>query len=657
MKYYIITYGCQMNKSDSERMAAQLEGKGYQLAQQVKEADLVVLNVCSVRQSAINRVYSKVKQIRSQKQKAKIILTGCLLEKDKKQLARQVDEIWPIVDLEIKPKYQSRCQVFVPIMTGCNNFCSYCVVPYARGQEYSRPAQEIIKEIKNLVNKGYQEITLLGQNVNSYQDHEGLSLRDSPCFKDCPLGTVPHVPLNFPNLLKTIHDIPGNFQIKFLTSHPKDMSDELIKVISQSKKISQEIHLPVQSGDNQILKKMNRGYTINHYKKLIKKIRQQIPQAKISTDIIVGFPNETEKQFQKTVNLVKEIGFKQAYVSVYSPRVGTAAAKLKDNVSSNEKKRRKRILLDIFETHPQKLIVILGPTASGKSDLAIKLVKKFNGEIVSADSRQIYQEIDIGTGKIEMRGTVPKGQSLTLRDSLSNIPHYLIDIVKPNQEFTLAQYKKLSIKAIKDIQKRGKLPFLVGGTGLYIQAVIDNLQIPKVKPNKKLRNKLEKLSNQELFKQLKKLDPLTAATIDPYNKRRLIRALEVCLITKKPFSEQRKKGQPLFDVCQIGLKLDKKTLEKRIDQRVDKMFKAGLVEEVKKLAQKYSFDLPAMSGIGYQEIGQYLQGEITLGKAKELIKQHSRQYARRQLSWFKRDKRINWVSNYQKARKAIADFL
>jgi len=331
-----------MNKSDSERMAAQLEEKGYQLARQTKEADLVVINVCSVRQSAINRVYSKVKQLNNQK----IILTGCLLEKDKKRLANQVYQIWPIADLPIKPKHQSRGQAFVPIMTGCNNFCSYCVVPYTRGQEYSRPAQEIIKEVKILVKKGYKEITLLGQNVNSYQDREGLSLRYSPSKKDCILGTVP---LNFPNLLKILNDIPGQFQIKFLTSHPKDMSDELIKVIGQSKKISKEIHLPVQSGDSQVLKKMNRGYAINHYKKLIKKIRQQIPLAKISTDIIVGFPGETKKQFQETVDLVKEIGFKQAFIAVYSPRAGTAATKLKDDVPADEKKRRKRIILDLVK--------------------------------------------------------------------------------------------------------------------------------------------------------------------------------------------------------------------------------------------------------------------------------------------------------------------
>jgi len=363
MKYHIITYGCQMNKSDSERIAAQLEKKGYQLARQIKEADLVVINVCSVRQSAVNRIYSKVKQLNEQRtmnNEQKIVLTGCLLKKDKKQLANQVDEIWPIVDLEIKHRCQSSQYAFVPIMTGCNNFCSYCVVPYARGQEYSRPAQEIIEQVKDLIKKGHKEITLLGQNVNSYKSRSDLfdtTLKVRPLERDLfEVATRKVKPLiskrsdlDFPKLLKILNNIPGNFQIKFLTSHPKDMSDELIKVISQNKKISKEIHLPVQSGDNQILKKMNRGYTISHYKKLIKKIRQAIPKAKISTDIIVGFPNETKKQFQNTVKLVKQIGFQRAYVSAYSPRVGTAAAKLKDNVPSNEKKTRKRILLDMLK--------------------------------------------------------------------------------------------------------------------------------------------------------------------------------------------------------------------------------------------------------------------------------------------------------------------
>ncbi len=325
MKYHIITYGCQMNKSDSERIAAQLEKKGYQPASKLEGTDLVVINVCSVRQSAVNRVYSKVKQIRSLNQKTRLILTGCLLQKDKNQLKDQVDEIWPMADLDIKPRCQSLKHAFVPIMTGCNNFCSYCVVPYTRGREKSRSAKQIIKEVENLIKNGYQKITLLGQNVNSYHDSK----------------------MNFPQLLKNLNGLPGNFKIDFLTSHPKDMSDALIKAISQGKKISKQIHLPVQSGNNQILKKMNRNYTVGHYKNLIKKIRRVVPQAKISTDIIVGFPSETEKQFQDTIDLVKQINFCQAYVAAYSPRVGTTAAELKDNVPSDEKKKRKRILLEM----------------------------------------------------------------------------------------------------------------------------------------------------------------------------------------------------------------------------------------------------------------------------------------------------------------------
>lgn len=288
-----------------------------------------------------------------------------------------------------------------------------------------------------------------------------------------------------------------------------------------------------------------------------------------------------------------------------------------------------------------KLIVILGPTASGKTSLAIKLAKEFNGEIISADSRQVYRGMDIGTDKI----------------IASEIPHYLIDVVNPDEKFTLAQYKQLAVKKIKDVQKRGKIPFLVGGTGLYIQAVVDNLQIPKTKPDKRIRNKLEKMTNHELFKKFKKLDPVGAISIDANNKRRLVRALEICLITKKPFSQQRKKGKPLFDVLQIGIKPDKEKLEKKINQRADKMLKAGLIEEIKKLIKKYGLGLISMDSIGYQEIIPYLQNKITLKQAEELIKIHTRQYAKRQMTWFKRDKRIQWIENYSQAKELIRDFL
>ena len=322
MKYHIITYGCQMNESDSERLASQLEKKGHKPSKNKQAAGLVVINVCSVRQSAIDRVFGQIHNLQRQAKKPKIILTGCILKSDKKKLKDRVDEIWPFASLGIKPKCQSKTTAYLPIMTGCNNFCSYCAVPYARGREVSRKAADIIKDAKRLIKDSAKEIILLGQNVNSYKSRK----------------------TNFPILLAKIDKLPGNFKIQFMTSHPKDLSGQLIEIMAKSEKIANEIHLPLQSGDNQILKKMNRGYTAGHYKNLIKKIRKKIPDIKISTDIIVGFPSETKKQFQNTVKLAKEIKFDKAYVSQYSPRPGTAAAKLPDNIPKKEKKKRWQVL-------------------------------------------------------------------------------------------------------------------------------------------------------------------------------------------------------------------------------------------------------------------------------------------------------------------------
>ncbi|MCX7778681.1 MAG: tRNA (adenosine(37)-N6)-dimethylallyltransferase MiaA [Patescibacteria group bacterium] len=311
-----------------------------------------------------------------------------------------------------------------------------------------------------------------------------------------------------------------------------------------------------------------------------------------------------------------------------------------------------------------KLIVILGPTASGKTELAIKLAKFFNGEIISADSRQIYREMDIGTNKIKDSRLKIQNENLKCKISkiekpvfYKGVPHYLIDVANPDEEFTVAQFKKRAIKIIKNIQKRGKTPFLVGGTGLYIQSIVDNLVIPRVKPDKVLRNKLSTKSNEWLFKKLKKIDPLTANEIDRKNKRRLIRALEVCLKTKKRFSELRKRGKPLFDILQIGLKISRPILYQRINQRVEKMIRDGLVDEVKKLYKKYSPSLPSLSGIGYQEIIAYLQGKISLPAAVEEIKKNTRHFAKRQMTWFRRDPRIVWLKDYQEIKKRIAYFL
>jgi tRNA-2-methylthio-N6-dimethylallyladenosine synthase len=210
-------------------------------------------------------------------------------------------------------------------MNGCNNFCSYCVVPYTRGREVSYPAKKIIAQVKSALKNGAREIWLLGQNVNSYKDGK----------------------TNFPKLLKLVNDVSGNFLLNFTTSHPKDFSDELIKTMTKCEKLSHDLNLPIQSGDDEILKKMNRPYTVAQYKNLVKKIRKALPKTRLSTDIIVGFPGETKKQFNNTFKTLKEIKYGVAFINKYSPRAGTAAAKLKDDVPWEEKKRREKILIDL----------------------------------------------------------------------------------------------------------------------------------------------------------------------------------------------------------------------------------------------------------------------------------------------------------------------
>jgi len=643
MKYFIKTFGCQVNFSDSERIASFLEKKGYKSAPNMEGADLIVVNACSVRQTAIDRIFGLKQKFACLK--AKKILTGCILKSDKRKFKEFFDKVLDIEEFlgknylsNLKPKCEFSESAFVPIMTGCDNFCSYCVVPYTRGREISRPTQEIIDEVKRLIKRGYKEITLLGQNVNSYK-------------------------YGFAKVLKMINDIPGNFQIKFLTSHPKDMSDELINAIAKCKKVAKEIHLPVQSGDNEILKKMNREYNISQYKNLVKKIRKKIPDVKISTDVIVGFPGETKKQFQNTVKLFKKIKFNKAYINKYSSRAGTAANKLKDNVPLKEKKRRWNILNEIANKPKQKLIVVLGPTASGKSELAVKLAKKFNGEVVSADSRQVYKEMDIGTGKITPD---TKNSSNFSTGQIKNkyifthkgIPHHMLDIVSPKTQFTVAEYRKKALEAIDKIYKKGKIPILCGGTGFYIQAVVEGITIPKIKPDSKLREKLEKKTTKELFKKLEKLDFRRAKEIDSKNRRRLIRALEIIIKTGKPIPKLKTKSS--FDVLIIGIKKSPQELKKSIEKRVNKMIKQGLEKEAKKLIKKYGWTTVLKNTIGYSS---FVPTKVRTSKDKQEIindiKLRTFQFAKRQMAWFKKypKRKVNWVTNYSRAETMLKKFV
>jgi len=418
MKYHIVTFGCQMNKSDSERVSSALESLGYQSISEIKNADLIIVNMCSVRQSAVDRVYGlslKFKELKNNKPNLKTLLTGCISKKDFKKSKEIFDYILPIKSLDYwkdflmkekyfycldprdkkvnekfkinylqtKPKALNGFSFLIPIMTGCNNFCTFCIVPYTRGPETHRDPEEIIKEAKDAIKNGAKEIWLLGQNVNSYKSPTDLSIL-------------------FPDLLKMVNDIEGNFWIRFTSSHPKDITDSLTITMKDCDKVTEYLNLPVQSGDNEVLKKMNRPYNIEQYKTSVNKVKKSIPDISLSTDIIVGFPEETEEQFQNTVRLFKEIGFDMAYISKYSPRPGTEAAKIKSFITPQEKERRKKILNEILkltalknnEKYIGKIVEVLidksekgfliGKTRSYKT-VKIKGIKKEIGSFIKAE--------------------------------------------------------------------------------------------------------------------------------------------------------------------------------------------------------------------------------------------------------------------------------
>jgi len=363
---FIKTFGCQANKSDSERILGDYYARGYQETQNWQEADEIVLNTCSVRQSAEDRVRGFILNLNkfvntSGKGKPKVILTGCMLhlnEKEIKTLLPEVDEILPIVEVGFNQKAvrKDKQNAFVPISTGCNSFCTYCIVPFSRGRERSRPANDIVKEVESLAQEGYQTITLLGQNVNSFGlEKSGIALRK--LYLDRKNFSASVIPSNksqyqkpkstppFVLLLRRIGKIKGVKKISFFTSNPWDFWDELIDEIAKNPKIDRFIHLPVQSGSNRILKLMNRGYTWQSYLSLVERIKKRVPEAVFGTDIIVGFPGETAKDFQDTLNLVKKVGFKVAFVARYSPRPGTASLRLyEDNIPAKVKKARWEIL-------------------------------------------------------------------------------------------------------------------------------------------------------------------------------------------------------------------------------------------------------------------------------------------------------------------------
>lgn len=362
--YYILTMGCQLNENDSEKLIGIMEKMGYTKSDDIKNADLYVINTCCVRENAEEKLFGKLGELKKIKENKNIVIAigGCMMQEE--HITEKIKKSYPFVDVvfgthtlhkfpedlyttitknkKVKDvididgeiyeglpvKRSSNKQASVIIMYGCNNFCSYCIVPYVRGRERSRKPEDILNEIKELAKEGYREITLLGQNVNSYKGGGNY---------------------NFANLLEDVDKIEGIEVIRFVSPHPKDFTDDVIDVISKSSKISRLIHVPLQSGSTKVLKEMNRKYTKEQYLDLIKRIRNKIPDVVFSTDIIVGFPGETEEDFEDTIDVVKQVNFEQIFMFIYSRRVGTRADKMENQIPEEIKHKRFDRLKQVFE--------------------------------------------------------------------------------------------------------------------------------------------------------------------------------------------------------------------------------------------------------------------------------------------------------------------
>ena len=403
-KFHIITYGCQMNKNDSERIAGLLQSVGMSLTNKVEEADLVLLNSCSVRQTAEDRIFGRVKQLaKLRKRRPNLIIgvTGCMAGRDKDGSLRrklpQVDLFFPTVDavqlprwiaelnpdivhtqnpltefFDIQPQHNSEFQAFVPIQTGCNNFCSYCVVPHARGLQKNRPLQQILNEVRDLAKKGCLEITLLGQAVNTYEASDPEMFDPKNPYKN-----------HFAALLWEINQTQGIERIFFTAPYPREMTDEVIDALALPK-MWNYLHLPVQSGDNQVLKRMNRKYTREEYLEIIDRIKTKVPGIALGTDIIVGFCGETEKEFENTVDLYRQVEFDISYTAMYSPRSGTVADKaFSDDVSREEKKRRWKILHQLMEE------IVLKKNQAFVGQTVSVLVERCENGICTGNSREM----------------------------------------------------------------------------------------------------------------------------------------------------------------------------------------------------------------------------------------------------------------------------
>ena len=374
LKYIVLTMGCQLNENDSEKISGMIEEMGYTRTDKIEEADLIAFNTCCVRENAEDRLFGKLGEVKKYKEEKGTIIAigGCMMQE--KHMVEKLKKSYPFFDIVFGPhtlykfpedvyntlttrkriedildidgeiieglpiRRDDKIKASVAIMNGCNNFCTYCIVPYVRGRERSRKAEDIIKEIEGLAKQGYKEITLLGQNVNSYMRVEREKGED--------VGQID----SFAKLLRKVNEIPGIERIRFISPHPKDFTDDVIEAIRDCDKVCKIIHLPLQAGSSKVLKDMNRKYTKEQYLQLVDKMKNKIPNVAFSTDIIVGFPGETEEDFEDTLDVVEKVCFEQVFMFIYSRRVGTPADKMENQVPEKIKHERFTRLKELVES-------------------------------------------------------------------------------------------------------------------------------------------------------------------------------------------------------------------------------------------------------------------------------------------------------------------
>ena len=418
---FVETYGCQQNVSDSEKLKGMLYEMGYDFCDTTENADLVLYNTCAVRENAELRVFGNIGALKHQKRRnpeMKIVLCGCMMQQE--HIGEAIKKKYPHVDLvfgthalyrfpqllfevmqnrrifdtanedgsifEEIPYYRDPLPLAkIPIMYGCNNFCTYCIVPYVRGRERSRSVADILREVREVASLGYREVMLLGQNVNSY-------------------GNDTQGGLNFAGLLKEVCKVDGIERVRFMTSHPKDLSDELIEVMAEEAKICKQLHLPIQSGSNRILEKMNRKYTKESYLELVRKVKEKMPQIVLTTDIIVGFPGETDEDFNETLEILKEVEYDTIFSFIYSKRVGTPAATMPDVMDEEQKHRN-------FD----QMLAVQNEISKRKNDAYLGTVQTVLVEGESKNNEETLTGRTEGGKVVNFSGTAPVGSFVKVK--------------------------------------------------------------------------------------------------------------------------------------------------------------------------------------------------------------------------------------------------